>query len=76
MILGLGRSLGKRKGYPLQYSGLEKSMVCMVHEVAKSWTQLSNFSFHFPKGGSGDPGEKVDRFTGAKVNEVIETAFS
>ena len=51
-------------------------MVCMVHEVAKSWTQLSNFSFHFPKGGSGNSGEKVDRFTGAKVNEVIETAFS
>ena len=51
-------------------------MDCIVHEVAKSWTRLSNFRFHFPKGGSGDSGEKVDRFTGAKVNEVIETAFS
>ena len=53
-------------------------MDCIVHGVAKSWTLLSNlhFRFHFPKGGSGDSGEKVDRFTGAKVNEVIETAFS
>ena len=31
------------KGYPLQYSGLEKSIVCIVHGVTKSWTQLSNF---------------------------------
>ena len=28
---GLGRSPGERKGYPLQYSGLENSMDCMVH---------------------------------------------
>ena len=25
-------------GYPLQYSGLENSMDCIVHGVAKSWT--------------------------------------
>ena len=37
------------KGYPLQYSGLENSMDCTVHEVAKSWTQLINFHFHFPR---------------------------
>ena len=42
-IPGLGRSPVERKGYPLQYSGLENSMDCVVHEVAKSWTQLSNF---------------------------------
>jgi len=35
-IPGLGRSPGKEKGYPLQYSGLENSMDCTVHEVAKS----------------------------------------
>ena len=35
-IPGLGRSPGK--GYPLQYSGLENSMDCMVHRVAKTWT--------------------------------------
>ena len=34
----LGRSPGEGKGYPLQYSGLENSMDCMVHGVAKSWT--------------------------------------
>ena len=41
-IPGLGRS-GEGKGYPLQYSGLENSMVCIVHGVAKSQTQLSDF---------------------------------
>ena len=29
---------GERKGYPLHYSGLENSMDCIVHRVAKSWT--------------------------------------
>ena len=44
LIPGLGRSLGERKGsilavfYPLQYT---------VHGVAKSWTWLSDFHFHF-----------------------------
>ena len=37
-IPGLGRSPGEGKGYPLQYSGLENSMDCIVHEVAKSQT--------------------------------------
>ena len=37
----LGRSPGEGNGYPLQYSGLENSMDCVVHEVAKSQTQLS-----------------------------------
>ena len=35
-IPGLGRSPGEEKGY--QYSGLENSMVCIVHGVAKSQT--------------------------------------
>ena len=30
-----------KKGYPLQYSGPENSMDCIVHGVAKSWTRLS-----------------------------------
>ena len=42
-IPGLGRSPGEEKGYPLQYSGLENSMDCTVHGVAKSWTRLSDF---------------------------------
>ena len=32
-------------GYPLQYSGLENSMDCIVHGVIKSWTWLSDFYF-------------------------------
>ena len=44
-IPGLGRSPGEEKGYPLQYSGLENFTNCIVHGVAKSWTQLSNFHF-------------------------------
>ena len=35
---GLGRSPGEGKGYPLQYSGLENSMDCIVHGVANSRT--------------------------------------
>ena len=46
MIPGLGRSPGEGKGYPFQYSGLENSMDCIVHGVAKGQTQLSNFHFH------------------------------
>ena len=47
-IPGLGRSLREGKGYLLQYSGLENSMDCIVHEVAKSQTPLSKFCFfHF-----------------------------
>ena len=34
----LGRSPGERKGYPLQYSGLENSTDCIVHGVTKSQT--------------------------------------
>ena len=46
-IPGLGRSPGEGKGYPLQYSGLENSMDCIVHWVTKSLIRLSNFHFHF-----------------------------
>ena len=35
-IPGLGRSPGQGKGYPLQYSGLENSMDCIVYGVAES----------------------------------------
>ena len=44
-IPGLGRSLGEGKGYPLQYSGLENSMDCIVLRVTKSQTRLSDFHF-------------------------------
>ena len=31
LISGLGRSPREGKGYPLQYSGLENSMDCIIH---------------------------------------------
>ena len=34
----VARSPGEGKGHPLQYSGLENSMDCVVHGVAKSRT--------------------------------------
>ena len=43
LIPGLGRAPGEEKGYPLQYSGLENSMGCVVHGVTKSQTRLSYF---------------------------------
>ena len=37
-IPGLGRSPGEGKGYPVQYSGLENSMDCIVHGITESDT--------------------------------------
>ena len=52
--LGWEDALEKGKAtHPLQYSGLENSMDCIVHEVTKSWTQLSDFHlFYEPQGSS------------------------
>ena len=64
-IPGLGRSPGEGKGYPLQYSGLENSMDCVVHGVAKSRTRLRDFHFHDQRqgpcraGGRGREGEGI-----------------
>ena len=38
----LGRSHEEGKGYPLQYSGLENSMDCVDHGVAKSRTRSNH----------------------------------
>ena len=43
MKSSLWRSPGEGKGYPLHYSGLEKSMD--VHRAVKSRTWLSDFHF-------------------------------
>ena len=48
-ILGSGRSPGGGNGYPLQYSCLENPMdrgawQAAIHGVAKSWTQLNDFT--------------------------------
>ena len=46
-VPGLGRFPGEGKGNPLQYSGLEDSMDCVVHGVAKNQAQLNDFHFFF-----------------------------
>ena len=43
LILGLGRSPGEKKGYPVQYSSLENSMDCIVHRVTNNQTRLNYF---------------------------------
>ena len=41
----LGRSPGEEKGYPLQCSGLDNSMDCIVYGVTKSQTWMRDFHF-------------------------------
>ena len=53
-VPGLGRYHGEGNGNPLQYSCLENptdggTWQATVHGVAKSWTQLSDFTFTFYK---------------------------
>ena len=48
-IPGLGRSPGEGKGYPLQYSGLENSMDCIVNwaqEVNHDWATFTFMYLH------------------------------
>ena len=54
-IPGLGRSPEEGKRYPLQYSGLDNSMGCVVHGVTKSQTRLSDFHFYHLIRRVGDP---------------------
>ena len=46
LMLGLGRAPGEGKGYPLQYSGLENSMDCIVHGC-KELDTTEQLSLHF-----------------------------
>ena len=46
-ILGSGSSPGEEIGYPLQDSGQENAMDCVVHGVTKNRAGLSDFHFHF-----------------------------
>ena len=53
LIPGVGRSPGKGKGYPLQYSCLENPMdggawQATVHGVTKNQTGLSDFTSYHP----------------------------
>ena len=69
-IPGMGRSPREEKGYPLQYSGLENSMDCIVHGVTKSWTRLSDF--HFLISQILEPGNPRSK---GQHDEVLVTAL-
>ena len=45
LIPGWGRPPGKGKSYPLQHSGLENSMDCIIHGVTQRQTRLGDFHF-------------------------------
>ena len=71
LIPGLGRSPKEGKDYLSQYSGLENSMDCRVHGVAKSWARLSDFSLslHFigkPVYGTGS------KSTGSEATNCLD----
>ena len=53
LIPGLGRSRGEGNSHPLQYSGLENSMDCIVHGVAESDTTERLSLSLFPGGSDG-----------------------
>ena len=42
--LGWEDPSGEGKGYPLQDSGLENPMDCIMHGIAESWTRLSELA--------------------------------
>ena len=48
----VGKIPWRRERLPTPYSGLENSMHCIVHGVAKSRTRLNDFHFHFGCAGS------------------------
>ena len=47
LIPGLRRSPGEGKGYPLQYSGLENSMDCIVRGDHRELDRTKRLRFHF-----------------------------
>ena len=69
-IPGLGRCPGEGKGYPLQYSGLDNSMDCIVHGVAKSRTWLSDPHFHFTLLGAKRKQKRLHRKMSWVLKEV------
>ena len=76
-IPGLGRCPGEGNGYPLQRSGLEDPMDCIVQGVAESWTQLSDFHVDVDalRRSGGDSVRKslncVSTFGNKPVNSLI-----
>ena len=56
LIPGLGRSPGQGNGYPLQCSGLESFMDCIVHGVAKESDMTERLSLALTSVFLGFPG--------------------
>ena len=53
---GLGRSPGEENGYPLQYSGLENSMDCVVHGVTElDMTERLSLFYNLQVGRGREP---------------------
>ena len=67
LIPGLGRSPGEGNGNPLQYSGLENSIDCIDHGVAKSQTELRDFHFS----GSGRLLKTAFKLTKLETDEPL-----
>ena len=67
-IPGLGRSPEEGKGYALQYSGLESSMDCTVHGVARSQTWLTDFHFHLQRKRWSFGGLRIERLVISCLN--------
>ena len=51
----LGRSPGEGKGYPLQYSGLENSMDCVVHGLQRVGHDWAIFTYTYKELRSHKP---------------------
>ena len=74
--LGWGRFPGEGKGFPLQYSGLENCMDCIVHGVSDNWTQLRDFHFHFPQPlDQGSPTPQGLDHTAGGEQQVSQPSF-
>ena len=68
-VQSLGWEDPLEKGKALQYSGLENSMDCVVHRLAKSETRLSNFHFTCTF-VMGPEQRRIQHCIGVKVNRV------
>ena len=70
-IPGLGRSPGEGNGYPLQYFGLDNSMGCIIHGVAKNQIQLSDFHLLCLSGEFHEPGSIAMDFLCCEVIPLL-----
>ena len=74
LIPELGRCPGEGKGYPLQYSGLENSMDCIIHGATEldmtEQISLTHSEFETVGHQTGNKEKKVKYFDMVKVETV------